>query len=95
MLYYNRNYLSKSTDIAKTNSSKECIICHYSRRMEKLENIHLTAAKLKNWKNFVCSVFCSQCIILVDRICYLVLTFYYYFIPIRFCIYLAIFVLSC
>ena len=47
MLYYNRNDLSNSTDIAKSNSSKECIICHYCRRLEKLENIHLTAAKLK------------------------------------------------
>ena len=29
MLYQNRVDLSKGTDVAKINSSKKCIICHY------------------------------------------------------------------
>ena len=57
MPYYNRNNLSKSTDIAKSNSSKECIICHYCRRLEKLENIHLTAAKAEKTGKTLCVVY--------------------------------------
>ena len=29
MLHYNRIDLSEGTDVAKGNSSKGCIICHY------------------------------------------------------------------
>ena len=29
MLYYNRIDISKGIDLAKSNSSKECMICHY------------------------------------------------------------------
>ena len=29
MLYYDRNDLSKGIDVAKSNNSKEWIICHY------------------------------------------------------------------
>ena len=29
MMFYDRNDLSEGTDIAKSNNSKECIICHY------------------------------------------------------------------
>ena len=29
MLYYNRIVISKGIDLTKSNSSKECIICHY------------------------------------------------------------------
>ena len=29
MLYYDRIYISKEIDLAKSNNSKECMICHY------------------------------------------------------------------
>ena len=29
MLYYNRNDVSKGTDVAKSNKSKEYIVCYY------------------------------------------------------------------
>ena len=29
MLYYDRIDISKGTDLAKSNNSKECMICHY------------------------------------------------------------------
>ena len=29
MLYYDRIDLSEGIDVAKSNNSKECIICHY------------------------------------------------------------------
>ena len=29
MLYYDRNDISKAIDLAKSNNSKECMICHY------------------------------------------------------------------
>ena len=29
MLYYHRFYLSEGINIAKSNNSKECIMCHY------------------------------------------------------------------
>ena len=29
MLYYNRTDTSEGTDLAKSNSCKECMICHY------------------------------------------------------------------
>ena len=29
MLYYNRIDMRKGGDVAKSNNSKECIICHY------------------------------------------------------------------
>ena len=29
MLYYNRSDIGKGIDIAKSNNSKECMICHY------------------------------------------------------------------
>ena len=29
MLYYERTDVSKGTDLTKSNSSKECMICHY------------------------------------------------------------------
>ena len=29
MLYYNRIDMRKGGDLAKSNNSKECIICHY------------------------------------------------------------------
>ena len=29
MLYYDRIYISKGIDLAKSNNSKECMICHY------------------------------------------------------------------
>ena len=29
MLYYDRTDISKGIDLAKTNNSKECMICHY------------------------------------------------------------------
>ena len=29
MLYYNRIYSGAGTDVAKSNNSKECMVCHY------------------------------------------------------------------
>ena len=29
MLYFNRIYVSKGTDVNETSASKECNICHY------------------------------------------------------------------
>ena len=29
MLYYDRIHISEGTNVAKSNSSKECMVCHY------------------------------------------------------------------
>ena len=29
MLYYDRIHISEGTDVAKSNSIKECMVCHY------------------------------------------------------------------